>query len=1028
MKKDLKLLETLLGHKQMIGVTTFALVAFGVVALIMMPRDEFPQFTIRQGIVIGIYPGASAEQVEEQLTKKVESYLFSYESVKKSKTHSISKENLMVIYVEVDENEKNPDAFWAKLRHGLNEMKGQLPAGVLSVTADNDFGNTSAILLSIESDTKTYRDLEGYIKQFEDEVRKIPAVSRVKRYGMQQEQVSIYLDDAKLNSYGIKPLMVLANLRGGGMVSYSGSIDNGTTVSPVHIPLTYRTESDIANQIVYAGPDGATLRLKDFARIEREYATPSSYIRTNGKKCLIVSLEMRPGNNIVSFGDDVAVEIDKMKNNLPPDVNFTVISSLPDAVSGAIANFLKEFLIAIISVILVTIVLLPGRVAMVAASTIPVSIMITIGILWAFGVDLQTVSLAGLIIVLGMVVDNAIVIIDNYVEELDLGMTPWDAATRSVVDLFGSVFLATMIIISFFAPMVIFMTGVGRDFVGSLPLTVTIALLVSLGTAAILVPLMSYFLIKHGIAHESQGRKAKFLGWIQKWYEKGLDWSFQHKKTVVAIGAASFLLGLGILAITPQESFPRIDRNQFAAEIYLPEGYSLEQTNKVMTELEQIFLKDNRVVSVSAFVGTSSPRFHTIYAPNFPSKNYGQFLVITESNEATLEILDEYSVKYSNKWPEANIKWKQLDFMPERAPVEVRISGDSIRTIKKVADEVMALARTCEGASWIRTDFENPVQAVNLNLKSDEISRLGYSSSMLAYSIMTGTEGFPVSTVWEGDYPVNVTMLVDRKVKRSVDEIMNMSITAPFVVTSVPLRQLVDARPAWNEGTIARRNGVRTLTVRVDVERGLLADKIFRQLRGKVDKMDLPEGVSVSYGGEYAMSGEHLTPLGYSMVTSIILAFLILLLKFRKTGKSIAIMLTMPLSVFGAAFGVWVMNYPFSVTAFIGLIGLMGIVVRNGIILVGYAEDLRKQKHITVLDAAVAAAKRRMRPIFLTSAAAAVGVVPMVISGSSLWGPLGSVICFGLIFGMILSLFLLPVLYYYVERHEDKHPEEVVAQ
>ncbi|KAA0263532.1 MAG: efflux RND transporter permease subunit [Chlorobiota bacterium] len=964
----------------MIGVTTFVLVAFGVVALIMMPRDEFPQFTIRQGIVIGIYPGASAEQVEEQLTKKVESYLFSYESVKKSKTHSISKENLMVIYVEVDENEKNPDAFWAKLRHGLNEMKGQLPAGVLSVTADNDFGNTSAILLSIESDTKTYRDLEGYIKQFEDEVRKIPAVSRVKRYGMQQEQVSIYLDDAKLNSYGIKPLMVLANLRGGGMVSYSGSIDNGTTVSPVHIPLTYRTESDIANQIVYAGPDGATLRLKDFARIEREYATPSSYIRTNGKKCLIVSLEMRPGNNIVSFGDDVAVEIDKMKNKLPPDVNFTVISSLPDAVSGAIANFLKEFLIAIISVILVTIVLLPGRVAMVAASTIPVSIMITIGILWAFGVDLQTVSLAGLIIVLGMVVDNAIVIIDNYVEELDLGMTPWDAATRSVVDLFGSVFLATMIIISFFAPMVIFMTGVGRDFVGSLPLTVTIALLVSLGTAAILVPLMSYFLIKHGIAHESQGRKAKFLGWIQKWYEKGLDWSFQHKKTVVAIGAASFLLGLGILAITPQESFPRIDRNQFAAEIY------------------------------------------------FPSKNYGQFLVITESNEATLEILDEYSVKYSNKWPEANIKWKQLDFMPERAPVEVRISGDSIRTIKKVADEVMALARTCEGASWIRTDFENPVQAVNLNLKSDEISRLGYSSSMLAYSIMTGTEGFPVSTVWEGDYPVNVTMLVDKKVKRSVDEIMNMSITAPFVVTSVPLRQLVDARPAWNEGTIARRNGVRTLTVRVDVVRGLLADNIFRQLRGKVDKMDLPEGVSISYGGEYAMSGEHLTPLGYSMVTSIILAFLILLLKFRKTGKSIAIMLTMPLSVFGAAFGVWVMNYPFSVTAFIGLIGLMGIVVRNGIILVGYAEDLRKQKHISVLDAAVAAAKRRMRPIFLTSAAAAVGVVPMVMSGSSLWGPLGSVICFGLIFGMILSLFLLPVLYYYVERHEDKHPEEVVAR
>lgn len=1019
MKNKRTLIETLLCHKQLIIAGTTLLVLFGIVALTQMPRDEFPEFKIRQGLIIGIFPGASSQQVEEQLTKKVENYLFQYEAVDKKKTHSISKENFMVIYVEVQKKEKEPKLFWAKLRHGLNELKEQLPSGVMSLTADDDFGNTSAVLMAVESETKTYKELEKYIEQFEDGVRKIPSTSRVKHFGLQKEEINVYIDDAKLTNYGIKPLMVFAALKPQGAVDYAGDIDDGKFIRPIRIPSGYKTESDIANQIVYSDPTGNVIRVKDVAKVVREYAEPDSYIRLNGKKCLIVSLEMLPGNNIVQYGDEVKKEIEKFKKQVPPDVHIGVISDMPDFVSKSIYNFLKEFFIAITAVILVTILLLPKRVAFVAASSIPISIFITLGIMWVTGMDLQTVSLAGLIVVLGMVVDNAIVIVDNYVEKLDNGITPHDAASQSVTDLFGSVFSATLILIFSFVPLNMVMTGVAGDFVKSLPLTVTIALSVSLIVSVVLVPLMSYMFIKHGIKGEhSKGKKGQFLNWIQSFYDKILEGSFTKKKTVVFIGASSFLLGLIILLITPMQMFPPFERNQFAVEVYLPVGSSLQQTDRVMKEIEEKLIKDKRVKEVAAFVGTSSPRFHTLYAPNFPAKHYGQLLVITKSSEATNEILNECSKKCSNINPNAYIRWKQLEMRISKAPIEVRISGDSIKTIKQVAAQVSDIMRGIEGAKWVRTDYEEPLQAVRLNLKQDEASRLGYTKQILDYSLLVGTKGFPVSTIWEGDYPVSVNLKVDKKIKTNVDDIMNQYVTSPFLISSVQVRQLADAQPEWTEGVIARRNGVRTITVLADVERGIYESVVFNKAKPIIDNLKLPEGVSISYGGDYETSDEEVTPVYYAMAITVAIIFVILLFQFRTIKTSLLIMTTLPLSIFGAALGIKITGYPFGVTALMGIISLMGIIVRNGIIYISYAETLRHEHGHTLEEAAISSAKRRMRPIFLTSAAAAVGVIPMILSRSPLWGPLGSVICFGLIFGMIMSLLLLPVLYYLFHRRD----------
>ncbi len=1026
MKNKQTLLEHILDHKQFIIVTTAILILVGIIALVEMPRDEFPEFEIRQGLIIGVYPGASSKQVEEQLTKKVENYLFQYEEVDKGKTHSTSKENLMVVYVELQGSVKDPKAFWSKLRHGLNEYKSNLPSGVMTLTADDDFGNTSALLLTVESETKTYKELEEYIEKFEDDVRRIESTSRVKHYGLQGEEINIYIDDAKLTHYGIKPLTILAALRPQGSVNYAGSIDNGNIISPIHVPSSYKTENDIANQIIYSDPLGNVVRVKDVAKVIREYEEPDSYIRVNGKKCLVVSLEMLPGHNIVQYGSEVEEAINKFKSEVPSDVNVAIVSDMPGFVSAAILNFLKEFAIAIVAVILVTVILLPRRVALVAATAIPISILITLGFLWVVGISLETVSLAGLIVVLGMVVDNAIVIIDNYVEKLDNGISPHDAASQSVYDLFGSVFVATLILIFSFLPMLAFMTGMAGDFTQSLPITIMIALLVSLVVSVILVPMMSYIFIKQGIKEkDNQRNKGAFLNRLQEIYDKTLEKAFTLKTTVVLFGVISFILGVVLLALSPQETFPAFDRNQFAVEVFLPTGSSLQQTDSVISKVENLLLNDKRVKEVAAFVGSSSPRFNTLYAPNFPEKNFGQLLVITESNEATVDILNEYDKEFSDHIPNAHIKWKQLEMTNYKSPIEIRISGDSISTIKRIANQVSDTLRSFEGVKWVRDDYKEPLRAVKLKLNQDKISRLGYSKMILDYSLMIGTVGFPVTTVWENDYPVEVNLRVDKRKKSSIDEIMNQYITSPYLISSTQVRQLATAEQEYTEGEIVRRNGIRTITVLVDVERDYYSSTIFTKADEMINNLSLPEGVSISYGGEYEMQKDDVTPLYYSLAVTIAIIFIILLFQFKNTRTAILIMTTMPLSLFGASLGILLTGYPFSVTAFIGIISLMGIVVRNGIIYISYVEELRFVNNMPLEEATIAGAKRRMRPIFLTAAAAAVGVIPMIISGSPLWGPLGTVICFGLIFALVLSLIVLPVLYYLVKRNDLKQLKRV---
>ena len=1022
MRKKSFIESAMVGHNIVILLVAM-LVLTGIAGLVLMPKEEMPEFTIRQGAVVAVYPGATSAQVEERVTRQLEDFVFTYKEVNKKKTYSKSKDGMAIIYVELNDNVEDKDAFWSKFKHGLANFKSSLPTGVLALEAIDDIADTSALLITIDSSQKTYRELRQYLDDLREKLRRIDAISNVRTYGLQNEQVTVYLDQDKLSQYGIGPYTLIKDLGLQGITSPSGTVDNGRTLSPIHIKDSYCSERDVAQQIVYHDAQGRTLRLKDVARVVREYPKQDKYITSNGRKCVLLSVEMRKGNDIVKMGREVHKIIDSFSQTLPDDVHINVITDQSKVVSDSVVNFLRELLISVIAVIIVVIILMPRRVAEVSAMSIPITIFCSIGLFYIFGMELNTVTLAALIVTLGMVVDDSVVIIDNYMEKLNHGLSRWDAAIAAPREFFMSVLSATLSISLTFFPFLFTMHGDMGDFVKSFPWAMFIILSISLSVSLLLTPYLQYKLIyptakgtENGNSDDTRKHKKKSpLDYLQAGYSWLLARCFAHPIATIGVAVALVATGGVTLANLPQRMMPLAERNQFAVEFYLPNGTPVQQTAAVADSMEHILKRDPRVTAVTNFIGQGSPRFNVTYAPQIGSTNFAQFIVNTKDNESTASVLDDYADKFSVYFPNAYVRWKQMDYNNAEYPIEIRISGDSIKDLKKAAIKVADIMRHTEGLNLVRTNYEEPTPGIDITPDATEANRLGLDKALLATDLAINYgDGVPVTTMWEGDYPVNVVLRSEQPDSSATQSLANKYIPIMGGAQAVPLRQVANVRPDWTEGCIVRRNGVRTISVVAEPMRGYNVDRLTEEVQKEVKRLKLPASLSVTTGGMFEKDSETLPMVVSGVIVAILIIFFILLFHFKRISLALINLSAMALCVFGAAIGLFVTGYDLSITCILGLVSLMGILVRNGIIMLDYAEELRRDENMTVRQAAQHAGERRMRPIFLTSAAASVGVLPMMMENNTLWSPMGAVIFFGTLISMVLIATVLPVAYWKV--------------
>lgn len=1009
MARKRNIIELAMKYRQIVFLIALFFVVIGIFGLIEIRKNEFPSFVVRQGIVVAVYPGANVDEVENRVTKPLENYVFTYGEVKKKETFSSSRDGISIIKVELEDDVHDNSGFWSKFKHGINNFKSQLPAGVVTIIVMDDFGDASSLLLTIESKNKTYSELDGYLDGLADRLRPISSIGRINRYGVQKEQISIYLDDERLSHYGLGWKSTMLFLSGQGLINISGTIKDSLSNRPIYIQSDVNVLEDVQNLIIFSAPDGSIVRLSDVAKVVREYPEPSSYITQNQNKCVVMSVEMKSGNNIVKMGEDIQKAISDYEKSLPEEVKLTRITDQCLVVSSSVINFLQELLIAIIAVIFVVMFLQPINVAFVAAITIPITIFISLGLFYLFGFELNTVTLAALIVTLGMIVDNSIVILDDYQEKISEGENRWKAASQSATHFFKSIFSATLAISITFFPFLFTMRGMFGDFLQQFPWSLAIILGISLLIAVLIVPFLQFALIK---PKEKKKKAFSFESILEKNYKKLLDVCFKHPVITVLLGIIAVIIGaIGILQ-TPIKLLPIAQRDQFSVEIYAPTGYSLKQTVAIADSLETILSKDERVTNVTSFKGCSSPRYHITYAPQFAGPHFAQFIVNTKSSEATDKMIQEYSERYSNYFPDAYVRFKQLSYSKAASPIEIRISGDSIDALMRSANKVSTYLKTIPDVFLVRNSFNEPLAGIQVNLK-EAASKMGISQTMAETFIATRySSGLPIASLWEGDRNINVVLKGTHADSANAANLGNEKMPTYGGLGNIPLREIADITPIFHKGEISHKNGVRLVTVSAEVSPDKSANEIAQTHIEFIRNMLANEDVQVSLGGETEIVEEEMPRIMSGLIFSILIIFFIMLWHFKKIKTSLALLISLSLCSFGTAVSLKIMNLDFSITCVLGIVSLLGIMVRNGIIMIDYAEEIKKTSNYTTKETIYYSALRRMRPIFLTSAAASVGVIPMILGGSSLWMPMGSVVFFGTLITMIFILTVFPVVYW----------------
>lgn len=1028
MKSRKGFIETVMENPTIVLLIVGILVVFGIFGLNNMNKQEFPEFPVRMGIVAAAYPGATAEEVEQQVTSPLEDYLFTFPEVDKKQTFSITREGITYTRVYVGQTVKDEQKMWARIRHGLRDFKAQLPVGVAAIVVVDDFGSVSSLMVTLESEDKTYREMKGYMDLLKRRLHRVPAMGNIKSFGEQKEEIQVFVDKSKLASYGINYQMFATILAGQGLTSVGGNMETDEGILPLHVESPLRSEREVGEQVLFVDPSGRSVQLKDVATIERRYADPTSYITKDGNRALVLSLEMTPGNNIVQFGKDVDKVLKDFQRTLPDGVKTHRITDLPKVVDDSIWSFMGDLLTAILVVIAVMLLLFPFRSALIPAIEIPLTTAITIAVMYIVGYEMNTVTLAALIVTLGMIVDDSIVMIDGYMDNLRHGERPWEAAVHSAKTFFPSLVVATITICSIFFPFLFTMEGVLAEFVKFFPTTISISLCVSLALAMLLTPWLEQKMIKprEGMPASQMTLSQRdnwltrkqnvFFLWLEEHYERLLKACFAHPWRTLAVGVGSIGLAFLVFSLMPLQLMPMAERDSFAVEIHLPQGSSLKETEKVCQLFEEVLQQDRDVTSVTTFVGSSSPRFMAAYSPEMPGKNYAQMIVKTRNNDVTERVIKRYKDTYVDMYPNASVRVKQLDYQGVSNPIEVRLYGEDYAVLMQYADTLKAfMMRHHEDLTWVHSNCEGTLPTVKVSLIPEEAARLGVTKSMLSTSLAMLFGSIPVTTVWEGDYALQVVLKGDSVgALPDFEQLANTLIPTRLPGVWVPLRQVAVIEPDWQPAQINHRSGIPCVTVGTDMKFGRsqprVMDKMKPWLEHEFQEM-LPSDITMEYGGLDEANSTYGRGIIIGLIIAVVMVFFFLLFNFKQIRLTLLSLSGTMLCLLGAFLGLAMFGLDVSLTAVIGIVSLMGINVRNTIVMFDYAEELRANG-IDIREVAFEAGRRRMRPIFLTSITTAVGVIPMILHRSTLWMPMGVVIFFGTLVAITMIVTVLPVAYW----------------
>ncbi|HCE2439232.1 TPA: efflux RND transporter permease subunit VmeI [Vibrio parahaemolyticus] len=985
----------------------------GIAAFFGLGRLEDPAFTIKDAMVVTSYPGATPQQVEEEVTYPLEKAIQQLTYV--DEVNSISNRGLSQITVTM-KNNYGPDdlpQIWDELRRKVNDLKVTLPPGVNEPQVIDDFGDVYGILLAVTGDGYSYKELLDYVDYLRRELELVDGVSKVSVSGQQQEQVFIEVSMKKLSSIGLSPNTVFNLLSTQNIVSDAGAIRIGDEYIRIQPTGEFQSVDELGDLLITESGAQGLIFLKDVAEIKRGYVeVPSNIINFNGSLALNVGVSFAQGVNVVEVGKAFDRRLAELKYQQPVGVEISEIYSQPKEVDKSVSGFVISLAQAVGIVIIVLLFFMGLRSGLLIGLILLLTVLGTFIFMKYLAIDLQRISLGALVIALGMLVDNAIVVVEGILIGTQKGRTRLQAATDIVTQTKWPLLGATVIAVTAFAPIGLSEDSTG-EYCGTLFTVLLISLMLSWFTAISLTPFFADIFFKGQKIKQGEGEENDpYNGIIFVAYKKFLEFCMRRAWLTVVV----LIVGLGAsvygFTLVKQSFFPSSTTPIFQLDVWLPEGTDIRATNDKLKELESWLAEQEHVDHITTTAGKGLQRFMLTYAPEKSYAAYGEITTRVDNYEALAPLMARFRDHLKANYPEINYKLKQIELGPGGgAKIEARIIGSDPTVLRTIAAQVMDIMYADPGATNIRHDWRERTQVLEPQFNESQARRYGITKSDVDDFLSMSFSGMTIGLYRDGTTLMPIVARLPEDERIDIRNIEGMKIWSPAQSEFIPLQQVTmgyDMR--WEDPIIVRKNRKRMLTVMADPD--ILGEEtastLQKRLQPQIEAIQMPPGYSLEWGGEYESSGDAQESLFTTMPMGYLFMFLITVFLFNSTKEPLIVWLTVPLALIGVTTGLLALNTPFGFMALLGFLSLSGMVLKNGIVLLDQIEiEMKSGKE--AYDAVVDAAVSRVRPVCMAAITTILGMIPLL--PDIFFKPMAVTIMFGLGFATILTLIVVPVLY-----------------
>ncbi len=1005
--KNFNLSEWALSHQQLVLYFIAALMVSGVFAYINLGQAEDPDFTIKVIVINTQWPGATAEEVERQVTDRIEKKLQETPWLDHIRSYSRPGESMIFVLLKDYTPPKDVPDVWYQVRKKINDMRHTLPRGVQGPFVNDEFGDTYGTIYAFTADGLPFAKLKEYADDARQQLLSIANIAKVEIIGDQQEKIYIEMSHRKLATLGIDPLLIFNTLDAQNSMTPAGSVHTQSDRIFMRVSGDFDSVESIREIGIRA--NNRNFRLGDIARVYRGYVDPPTLrMRYQGQDAIGLAVSMAKGGNIIDLGRDLTPVIARIKSNLPVGVDLHAVADQPTVVKRSVSEFMRTLAEAVAIVLAVSFLSLGVRTGIVVALCIPLTLAIVFLFMKLFGIDLQRISLGALIIALGLLVDDAIIAVEMMVNKMEQGWDRVKAASAAYTSTAFPMLTGTLVTAAGFLPVGFAKSSAG-EYTFSIFAVVTIALLVSWVVAVIFTPYIGYKILPDFKSHAG-GEDAVYQRPFYLKFRALVTWCVRFRKTVMLITALVFAAALVGFALVEQQFFPSSNRPELLVDLTLPEGSSIRATEREAKKLEAIIARLPDVEHATVYIGGGAPRFYLPLDIQLPNAAFAQFVVLTKSNAARERVFAQLQAAVERDFPLVRARVNRLENGPPVGyPVQFRVTGANPDTVKAIAAEAANITRGNAHVFNVHVDWNERSKVVKLNVDQDKARVLGISSQQLSAVLNSILTGYSVTFYREGDKLIEVLARAESAERLDLGSIGEFNIPAPNGRV-VPLSQLVTFSYELEDGIVWRRNRSPNATVRGDIRGSVQApvvtaqiDPLLAPLRAK-----LPSGYSISVGGAVEESAKGQDSVAAVMPLMIAVTITLLMIQLQSISRTFLVLLTAPLGLIGATFFLIIFNIPFGFVAMLGVIALSGMIMRNSVILVDQIEqDITAGK--SGWEAIIGSTVRRFRPIMLTAAAAILAMIPL--TRSDFWGPMAVAIMGGLLVATVLTLLFLPALY-----------------